>query len=116
MNEALIKQSKGIGYPDFLDIKVYEQEFQPYLESRYHVQAPSILPWLKSKLLYPVEMEESAPKQKDQRQRWFAGIGPESGEGKGGEVISPELVKMQEMLEALSKKPIRSSMLHVDLL
>ena len=76
MDEALIKQTKGAGYPDFFDIKVYEHEFLPSLESRFQIQAPAIIPWLKSKLLYPVEMEEEKVKPKDQRQRWFTGMGP----------------------------------------
>ena len=35
VQEALIKQAKGTGYPDYFDIKVYENEFLSQLESKF---------------------------------------------------------------------------------
>jgi len=37
VEEALIKQGKGTGYPDFFDIKVYENEFIPSLEKKFGI-------------------------------------------------------------------------------
>ena len=60
MEEALIKQAKGSGYPDFFDIKVYETEFLPSLENKFGISQPTIIRWLKSKLLYPYEVDEES--------------------------------------------------------
>ena len=91
VKEALIEQSKGLGYPDFFDIKVYENEFIPALENRFNVEAPTIIAWLNSKLLYQFEVDEDNYKIKDLTQKWYRGFAPKMGLA-SEEDVSPELI------------------------
>ena len=87
----MIEQSKGIGYPEFFDIKVYENEFIPAFEKKFKVEAPTIIAWLNSKLLYQFEIKEDNYKRKDLIQKWYRGFPPKMGMT-SEEDVSPELI------------------------
>lgn len=66
---ALIKQSKGPGFPDFFDQFTYENEFMPQMLQKYGIKGTSILDFFKSKLL----MQFTIKKELDKKPMYYKG-------------------------------------------
>ena len=63
VEEALIKQSKGTGYPDFFKLQVYENEFLAAMEDKFGVGSPTVLDLLTEKLIFQFDIDKNENKK-----------------------------------------------------